>query len=224
MHIVIVGAGRVGATLAGWLVSVGHEVAVIDEDRTRCASIDEALGSVSIVGDGTEPGVLIKAGANRADVLVAATGKDDVNLVACQLAKHRFEVLKTVAVVNVRDHANLFGLLGVDVTVDVAEIVLGRIQQALTSHGLVQLMPVSDRDGKVLVSIKIPTDSRTASRPLKDISIPDGTMISLVISSDGSASIPGENTLIQAGDAVVAVTTDEEDEELRDLLIEGPGE
>ena len=66
MHIIIVGAGRIGSSLARWLVSAGHETAVVDWDRSRCAALDEALGSVSVIGDGTDAGVLAKVGINRA--------------------------------------------------------------------------------------------------------------------------------------------------------------
>ena len=224
MHIVIIGAGRVGVTVAEWLVSAGHETAVVEWDRSRCSALDEALGAVSVLGDGTDAGVLAKAGANRADAFMATTRRDDFNLVACQLAKHQFNVPRTMSVVNSGELTGLFGALGIDVPIDVPDLVLGRIQEGLTSHGLVRLMPVSDQDGRTLVAIKIPSDSSRDRRAIKDISLPDGTVISLVISRDGVASVPGEGTLIQPGDEVVAVTSADEEARLRDLLIEGPGE
>jgi trk system potassium uptake protein TrkA len=220
MHIIIVGAGRIGSSLARWLVSAGHEIAVVDRDRSRCAALDEALGSVTVSGDGTDAGVLSKAGLNRADVLIATTRKDDVNLVACQLAKHHFKVPRTVSVVNVRVHAELFSILGIDLAIDVPEIVLGRIQEALSHPGIVHLMPVSGIDGKSVVSFKIPARFGTEGRPMRDISLPDGAMIPLVITREGEATIPSENTLIRAGDEVVAVTTAQFEEDLRDLFTE----
>ena len=220
MHIIIVGAGRIGSSLARWLVSAGHETAVVDWDRSRCAALDEALGSVSVIGDGTDAGVLAKAGINRADELIATTRRDDVNLVACQIAKHHFNVPRTVSVVNVRAHAELFSILGIDLTIDVTEIVLGRIQEALSHSGIVHLMPVSGVDGKAVVSFKIPARFGTEGRPMRDISLPDGTMIPLVITREGGATIPGENTLIRAGDEIVAVTTAQLEEDVRNLFTE----
>ena len=220
MHIIIVGAGRVGSSLAGWLVSAGHEIAVVDWDRSRCASLDEALGSVSVVGDGTDAGVLSKAGINRADVLIATTRKDDVNLVACQLAKPHFNVSRTVSMVSVRVHAELFSILGIDLAIDVTEIVLGRIQESLSHPGIVHLMPVSGIDGKSVVSFKVPARFGTEGRPMSNISLPDGTMIPLVITREGDATIPGDNTLIRAGDEVVAVTTAQLEEDVRNLFTE----
>ena len=224
MYIVVVGAGRAGMSVARWLVSAGHEIAVIDRDRTRCSVVDDALGGVSVHGDGANADILAKAGASRAEVLIATTGSDDVNLAACQLAKHRFEVARTTSVVNSRDHSELFELLGIDTIVDVTELVLGRIQEGLASHGLVHLMPVSDRDDTKLVRVKIPLDSGSRPRPIKDISLPGDSLISLVITRDGRAWLPGDDTLIRGGDEVVAVTTAEEEEELRTLLTEEAGE
>jgi trk system potassium uptake protein TrkA len=224
MHIVIVGAGRVGFSLARWLVSSGHEIAVVDEDRASCSALEEALGGVSVVGGGADPGALAKAGANRAEVLIATSGRDEVNLAACQLAKHSFGVSRTISVINRGDHAELFGLLGVDVTVDATEIVLGRIQEGMSSHGLVHLKPVSGGDGKSLVAIRIPSESGMVGRPIRDISLPNGTVISLVISRDGDVAIPSDGTVIRAGDEVIAVTSAQEEEELRDLLVEGPSQ
>ena len=92
MYAVIVGGGRVGRTIARWLLVAEHEIAVVDRSPTACSVVEEELGSVSVLGDATEAGVLAKVGANRADVLIAATGADDVNLVTCQMAMHKFEV------------------------------------------------------------------------------------------------------------------------------------
>ena len=224
MHAVIVGAGELGVTVARRMVSAGHEIAVIDLDRSRREQLDEALGGVSIAGDGTEATVLSRAGANRAEALIATTGRDDVNLVACQLAKHRFGVVRTIALVNAREHSDLFDTLGVDVVVDVSELALGRIQEGLSSQGIVHLMPVSESDEKALVAVRIPLDTGTEGRLLSELPLPDGTLVSLIIGRDGNASVPDSATLIRAGDEVVAVTRAYDEEALKDVLVNGAGE
>ena len=210
-----------GVPLARWLASAGHEIAVVDTERHRCAAVDEALGSVSVLGDATDAGVLAKAGANRADALIATSSRDDVNLVVCQLARHKFGTARTISIVNHPDHTRLFDSLGVDVTVDVNDLALGRIQEGLSTPGLVRLMPLSMRDGMALVSVKIPTESGTKGRPLRDIPLPEGTAIALVVHRDGNVSIPSESTSIGGGDEVVAVTTTQGEEKLIDILIAG---
>ena len=218
MHVIILGAGRIAVSLVRWLVSAGHEIAVVEKDQSRCSTLDEELGSISVLGDGTDAGTLARAGANRADVFIATTSRDDVNLVACQIARNRFGVSRTMSVVNTSEHRELFDLLGIDVTIDVTGLVLGRIQESLSSHELVHLMPLSGRDGKTLVAIKVPPEFPVEGRSIKDILLPDGTLITLVITKDGNTSVPDENTLIRAGDDVVAVTAAQEEEELRELI------
>jgi len=110
-------------------VTTEHEVSVIDREPSACAALDDELGSISVVGDGTDPGVLSKAGANRADVLVATTRSDSDNLVACQLAKHRFGAARTISVVSISDHERLFNMLGIDVTINTTELIVGKIQE-----------------------------------------------------------------------------------------------
>ena len=117
--------------MARWLVTADHENVVIDRDASRCEKLDEELGSITIAGDGTEAGVLEAAGAGRADILIAATGKDEDNLVACQLGKHRFNVSRTVSLVNIQEHEELFDLLGIDVKVDTTGLITSRIQEEL---------------------------------------------------------------------------------------------
>jgi trk system potassium uptake protein TrkA len=224
MHIVVVGAGYTGSALARWLLSSGHEVSVVERDRGRCEELDEVLGSVSVFGDGTDSAVLAKAGTNRADVVVATTRSDDVNLVACQLAKHHFAVPRTMSVVNVRERTELFGMAGIDVNIDVTELVLGQIQHGLSPVGFVHLMPVPGPDSKALVNIRIPADSVPEERRVRDLSLPNGTVLSLVITRDGSATVPSGDTVIRAGDELIAVTTAEAEEELRTLLSLGSEE
>ncbi len=132
MYFVIVGTGRVGGALARWLVAAGHEVSTVDTRPARCAELDDELGSVSVLGDGTEAGILARAGANRADVFVAATGSDEDNLAACQLARHRFGATRTVALVHVPEHERLFGLLGIDISINTTALVVVKIEEILS--------------------------------------------------------------------------------------------
>ncbi len=210
--------------MARWLLSAGHEVTVVEQDRVLCNELDESLGSVSVFGDATDSSVLSKAGTNRADVVVATTRSDDINLVACQLAKHHFAVPRTISVVNVRERTELFDMAGIDVNIDVTELVLGRMQHGLSPVGFAHLMPVPGPDSKALVNIRIPADSVPEERRIRDLPLPNGVLLSLVISRDGSTTVPTPEAVIRAGDEVIAVTTAESEEELRALLSPGSEE
>ena len=96
MKIIIVGGGKVGFYLAQTLSAQGHEAAIIEQDRELCRMIANQLDISICTGDGTSQDVLREAGAERADVVCAVTGKDESNLVCCQTAKKVFDVKKTV--------------------------------------------------------------------------------------------------------------------------------
>lgn len=132
MYVVVVGAGKVGVSLARWLVAAGHEVAVVERQGSRCADLDDELGSVSVIGDGTEVGILARAGVNRADIFVAATDRDDDNLMACQLAKHRFGVSRTISLVHIPDHERLFNLLGIDLCINTTALLVVKMEEVLS--------------------------------------------------------------------------------------------
>ena len=224
MHIVVIGAGKIGVAVARSLLSAGHEIAVVEQDHARCAQLDDTVGSVSVHGGGTDVAVLAKAGANRADVVIATTSADDVNLVACQLAKQHFGAARTISLVNNTERTELFGMAGVDASVDVTELAVEKVQEGLSSQALVHLMHVSGRDGETIVNIKIPADSGSRERRVRDLSLPGGTILSLILTRTGGASIPTDDTMIRSGDELIAVTTTEHEEELRDIFSWGADE
>ena len=97
MYIIIVGGGRVGYYLTKELLDEGHEVLIVEKKATVCEGITGELGGVCVQGDGCETATLADIGTRRADMLIAVTGDDEDNLVACQVAKHKFNVPRTIA-------------------------------------------------------------------------------------------------------------------------------
>ena len=223
MHVVVIGADRLGRAVARWLVAAGHEIAIVDSSRTRCIAVDEAFGSVSVHGSCVDRSVLARAGANRAEMLIATRKDDGANLVTCQIAKQRFGVTTTISVVNRSDHVDLFNLLGVDVVVDVPDLILNQIQEGFTSQGITHLKPLpSDGTERSLVSIHVPAAYGSEGRRLDAFPFPDGTLPSLVITRDGVPRLPSGDFRVRAGDEIIAVTTAQGEDELRDLLASGP--
>ena len=218
MYVVVTGGGRIGTALARWLISAGHEVSVVESDPNACVDLDDALGSISVPGLYTSSEALRRAGANRADVFVATTADDGTNLVACQLARHHFGVLRTMSVVNDDDNADLFAILGIGIAT-LTDLALAKMQEGFSTRGMTHLMPITNLDGKTMVSIKIPSTAGTEERPLERIPLPEGTIVALVITRDGSVSAPSADTSIRAGDEIVIVTETAAEEELRDTLM-----
>src|SRR5215208_3178216 len=132
MFVLVVGGGKVGYYLTKELIESGHEVALMEKDRGRADQIADEVGSVVIGHDGCEGKYLQEAGANRADIVAAVTGDDEDNLVICQMAKHHFDVPRTIARVNNPKNERLFRHLGVDEIISPTRMILGSIEQDLT--------------------------------------------------------------------------------------------
>ena len=118
MYVIIIGAGRVGTAIARRLLENDQEITVIERDPARCAALEDEIGSVVVEGDATEFNILSKAGAARAEALIATGRRDHQNLVVCQMAKHLFDVSAVMSIVNVSEHIELFHRLGIDVSID----------------------------------------------------------------------------------------------------------
>jgi len=217
MYIVVVGGGRVGYYLSRALLDEKHEVVLVEKDPAICDAINEELGSVCIRGDGSEVAILADIGTNRADMLVAVTGDDDDNLVACQIAKHHFKVPGTVARVVNPANANLFKKLGIDITVISTNLILESIQAEVPTHPLTHLMTIDGR-GLEIVDIKILKESSTSGKAIKDLSLPPGTVLSLIIRDGIRPFVPSPDTILFAEDQDIAATPASSEALLRKVL------
>ncbi len=218
MYIIVVGGGRVGYYLTKALLSEGHEVLMIEKNATVSKTIADELGSVCLHGDGCEAATLDGAGTARADMLIAVTGDDEDNLVACQVAKHKFNVPRTIARVRNPQHEAIFKKLGIDVTVSSTNIILEHIEHEVPSHPLMHLLTISDK-GLEVVEIKIPAGSASVGKAIKELSLPPESILSLIIRKERKPIVPTTNTILRAEDQVVAVTPPESEDALRAALI-----
>jgi len=217
MYIIIVGGGRLGYYLARALLNEGHEILIVEKNAHFCDIINEEMGSVCVRGDGCETATLTEVGTGRADMLVAVTGDDEDNMVACQVAKHKFNVPRTIARIRNPQNETLFKKLGIDVTVSTTNIILEAIEKEVPTHPLTHLLTRDDR-GLEIVEVRIPPDSKTIGKPIKEVPLPEGTKLALLIPRDRKPVIPSPNSIIREGDQIIALTTLELEEELRSNL------
>ena len=131
MYVVILGGGRVGSSLANWFIESGSEVIVIDSDKNKTDILNEALGKICVLGDGSSMDVLEEAGLTRTDMFIATTGEDHINLFTCQIVKEKYEVQTTVSVVNEANNGKLFEMAGINCVVDTSRLVIDEIEAAL---------------------------------------------------------------------------------------------
>jgi trk system potassium uptake protein TrkA len=153
-------------------------------------------------------------------MLVAVTGDDEDNLVACQVAKHKHNVPRTIARIRNPKNAALFKKLGVDVTVSTTDIILESLEREVPTHPVTQLLTL-DEKGLVIVDVKISPESTTVGKTVKDLVLPKDSKLALIIPGEGSAQAPANNTVLHAGDQIIAVTPPESKDALRTALSGG---
>jgi trk system potassium uptake protein TrkA len=217
MYIIIIGGGKVGYYLGRALLDEGHEILVVEKDPDRNEFICGELGSVCIRGDGCEVATLTEVGTGRADMFIAVTGDDEDNLVACQVAKHKFNVPRTIARISNPQNETIFKKLGIDVTVSSTNIILENIEEEVPTHPLTHLLTIKDK-GLEIVEVKIPPDSTTIGKSVKELSLPPETILSLIIRKQRKPIVPTADTILQAEDQIIAATTPELEEALRTAL------
>ena len=216
MYIVVVGGGRVGFYLARALFNAGHEVFIVERNSRRVDELVAQFGNVAIKGDGSEPIIQMAAGVARADILIATTGADEDNLAACQLAKHKFNVPKTVTLINSPEDERLFEILGVDVVLSSTQLLLGAIEEELPAHAAAHVLPV--RGNREAAAIEVPQGSPIIGRRLGAIALPPETFIVAVIDRNGELKELNDDTQVELHDEIVAITAADQAEALLEIL------
>ncbi|PKB83190.1 MAG: hypothetical protein BZY88_02525 [SAR202 cluster bacterium Io17-Chloro-G9] len=216
MYILVIGCSKIGYHLTKALLASSHEVVVVEKNRARCDLLTEELGSVALQGDGTDQTVLRKAGASRADVVVAATNRDDTNLVACQVAKHVFHAPSTMALIKDPRNEPVFQILGVDAVVNSTHLVLENLEERIPGRTLLRLMNLGT-PAMQLVSITIPDDATVVGKRLGDVELPPRSFISVVVKKSG-VERPTGDLVLEADDGIIAVTPGTDEQTLYDIL------
>jgi trk system potassium uptake protein TrkA len=216
MYIIVVGGGKVGFYLAKTLLAEGHEVVVIEQNPAKVTTLAQELDTVVLQGNGAEAAVMEQAGMNRADVVVAVTGEDADNLVVCQMAKRRLNVPRTIARINNPKNEAIFKKLGIDATVNSTDVIMAQIEQAIPSQSLIHLLTLRSA-GVSIVELKLTASSPALGRPIKELGIPDDSILALVL-RDGQTIVPSGNTVLEESDEVIAVTSLQSEQTLHRLL------
>jgi trk system potassium uptake protein TrkA len=202
MFVLVVGGGKVGYYLAKELIEGGHEVVLMEKDRARAAQIIDELGSIVVAQDGCEGKYLGEAGSNRADIVAAVTGDDEDNMVICQMAKHHFDVPRTIARVNNPKNESLFRHLGVDEIISPTRMVLGSIEQDIPVHELLHLAALDNE--LEIIEAQLQQDSPAVGKSSGELVIPDGCSLFAVV-RDGVATPLRSDMILAEGDKVIAI-------------------
>jgi trk system potassium uptake protein len=219
VRVVVAGAGNVGRHLAADLTERGHDVTVIEQDTTVMSRAKAELprGVTFLLGDACEPYVLEEAKLGQADVIVAATGDDEDNLVVSLLAKQEFAVPRVVARVNHPRNEWMFTeQWGVDAAVSPPHILTALVEEAVTVGDVVRLLKL-DRSGAALVELTLRPGSTVVGRPTYELRLPLESAIVAIV-REGHVVIPQPETVLAVGDEIMAIAKPEAEEALRAAL------
>jgi trk system potassium uptake protein TrkA len=217
MRVAIAGAGNVGLHVADALVRSGHSVLLIEQDRGVVARSATHAGIDWHVGDACEVASLKEAHLERCDVMVAATGDDEDNLVVSLLAKQEFGMPRVIARVNHPKNEWMFSEnWGVDVFVSTPQLITAMVEEAVSVGKLVEILRFEHGLAR-LVEVTLAPDSRVIDRPIAEVDIPREATIVAILREDHLV-VPRGETVFEAGDEVLALVTPDSEEEMRELL------
>jgi trk system potassium uptake protein TrkA len=218
MYLIIAGGGKVGTNLTRSLLRAGHEVTLIEQQPYRFERLEAEFEHQVIRGDATEMFVLERAGIKRPpDLLIAATGDDEDNIIICQLAREKYGVNNVIARINDPRNQPYFDLLGISPTVSATGAIMGLIEHEVPDHGLIHLLELR-KENLEIVELTIDENANSKGKRVGALRLPDGARIISVV-RHGTAEIPDEQTQLQIGDQVLAILEPGKEDELRRALL-----
>jgi trk system potassium uptake protein len=219
MRVVVTGGGAIGRHLSFDLAQRGHEVTLVEQNKATVDTLRDEMPEVKVLlGDACEPWVLEDAELSAADVVVAATGDDEDNLVTSLLAKQEFGVPRVLARVNHPNNEWLFTeQWGVDQSVSPPHVLTSLVEEAVTTGDLVRLLRLEGGQASI-VEMKLADSSPAAGSALYELRLPADSAIVAVL-RDGHVVIPQPETVLAAGDELVALASGDSELTLRGMIV-----
>lgn len=214
MRTVIIGGGKVGAFLARELRAGGYGVVVVEKNPERAQTLAEESDALVINGDGTDLMLLTELELRPGDFVLALTGADQDNLVACQLARTTFNTERVLARLNDPRNRKTFEALGIPV-VSVTDLIVQVISHELDLKELVRVALLG-RGEVSLFEVELPDD--VPRRAVGEVPLPPSSVL-VAIRRDGEVIVPHGHTHLLPGDRVLVVTLISLEDEVRDALV-----
>ncbi|MGH4137625.1 potassium channel family protein [Clostridium sp.] len=219
MRAVVVGGGKVGYYLVKALIEKKHNVTLIEKNSTTCKKIAEELKVDVICGDGSDVEVLKDANIEEAEVVAAVTGKDEENLVICQMAKVNFNINETIARINNPKNKAIFKALGVDKTVCSTQVICNLIEGEFNSDPLKVIESINSGE-MILVEAKIDKKSVWRGKSVEQLKLPKECLIISIIRSE-KVIFPRGCEDIKEGDKVLIITNTNRKKDVEKSIIGG---
>ena len=204
MYVVIVGAGEVGLHIAGFLAQEGQKVALIERDHDRLGEVGEKVDALTVIGNGASKRVLSEANVKQADILIAVTDSDEVNMIACMAAK-RVGVPLTMARIRNADYLDSTDAVsseftGIDYVIQPEAAVAEEIGRLADFPGALEV-EVFAGGHALMVEVKIAEGSRVAGKAIADMNLPREVLVTGVLTND-TMVIPRGGTVLESGERV----------------------
>jgi trk system potassium uptake protein TrkA len=210
MRIVIVGGGKLAYYLIKTLRPYRHNITVVELLKDVSERIATDFDEVNVFnGDGTNIHLMEEVGCRNADFYIAVTGKDENNLVGCQIAKKRFNVKTTVARVNNPKNGEMFTRMGVDKVYSGTQILADIIEQEIDYEGMHVAFNI-ERTTKTIIEFKLSPRSAACGKTLQQFTFPGQSSVVLVTRVDGSVETPRGDLVMQPEDTFLMVSDEKE--------------
>src|SRR5690606_13754945 len=241
MNILVLSAGQVGTTVAYSLArEEANDVTIVDRNPEVLRELQDRLDARTVVGNAAHPDVLERAGARDADMIIALTDSDEINMIACQIAYTLFRTPTKIARIRAAEYMRRPELFGtecraVDVRVSPEALVTEHIEQLIRFPGALQVLEFAD--GRVgLVATEARRGGALVGRPLRELPrhVPDVESRVVAVDRGGRGIMPDGDTLVEEGDEVFFIAARKDirrvlremrklDEPVRRVVIAGGG-
>ena len=212
MKIVIMGAGRIGGSLARNLSNSNYEVCIVDENKNKLSDLEDKLDIMTVEGHASQLSTLKKSGLDEETIIIAVTSNDEVNIVACQIAKKVFNVKKTICRFKDNSYFEQLGIFGdgvIDIPISPEDEITSYLKELIDHPGAGQIETFAN--GKVkLVSVKAKKKGKLVGRELKGIKddMPNVDAFIAAIYRKGHPFIPSGDTVIKENDEIYFISSE----------------
>lgn len=216
MKVLIAGGGKIGYYLARALAERGSDVVIIEKERALGESLANDLSAEIIWGDATKLDVLESAGVSRADAVIAVTGRDEDNLVVCQLAKKLHSTEKTIAKVNNPKNVATISALGIDHVISATDSIIDRLEREVDDSRIRELVEL-DGGGVTVLEVRLPENYALSGERLSEMRLPESFNI-ISITRGGEFLIPRGKTRLVSEDKLLIAAAGDAVEDVRRAL------
>ncbi|MDR2873361.1 MAG: NAD-binding protein [Methanobrevibacter sp.] len=201
MYVIIMGAGRVGITLAEFLIGKRYDITVIESRKTECNKAVSELDAIVICGNGTNTKILEESNISDADFFVAVTGNDETNLLTCILAKN-YGVPKVISRMSNLDHRDAFKKVGIDYVISPEMAAAGFLERLISRPNATDLTEFGRGDAEIL-DMNI-TNIKINGKRVSEVS-PTDDYILIALYRQGNLKIPKPDDILSKGDNILVL-------------------